>query len=488
MRHSPRSKLLRLRFLLALLLALIGAGFWSSPASEAATICVNPGGTSPCLSSIQAAVNAASSGDTIQIAAGTYNEHVLFSTNLTITGAGAGSTIVDGTNSGTVFTIPGATVTISNLTIQHGSASASQPGGGIFNAANLTLTNVAIINSFGEGGGIFNESGASLTITGSTISGNSSVGTSAGGGFGGGIASDGAASLTNVTIANNSASNGGGGIANGGTLTLVNSTISGNSGGGIGGFGGSTGLKATLIANASNGGDCSSPVVSQGSNLDQDGTCRLVAPGDLSNIDPKLGPLANNGGSTQTMALQAGSPAIDAVASSLCPPPATDQRGVARPQGPRCDIGAFELASSAPPSTGTTVTYQGGWNLVGGPTGTMLTGISGALYTFQANDTNYETFSTSTPIQAPQGFWAFFSATTTVTLPTVSAQRLTVPLPANHFIMVGNPGDTLATINGMDFAYTYSPSTGYVLATTLNPGQGAWVFSARGGTLTIANQ
>lgn len=491
MHQRCRPGLLRPLFVLAILLVVALCGLWLPVNSQTTTRCVNPSGTGGCFSSIQAAVNAASSGDTIQVAAGTYSEHVSFGNNLTITGAGAGSTIVDGSNSGTVFTTPGGTVAISNLTVQHGSASASQPGGGIFNAADLTLSNVAIINNSGEGGGIFNESGATLTITNSTISGNSSVGSSAGGGFGGGIANDGSASLTNVTIANNSASNGGGGIVNGGTMTLINTTISGNNGGGIGGFGGSTSLQATLLSN-NTGGDCPSPVTSKGSNLDQDATCNLTGSGDLSNMNPNLGPLASNGGTTQTMALLAGSPAIDAVASGLCPPPATDQRGISRPQGPRCDIGAFELASTTPTPTpttgGTTVTYQPGYNLVGGPTGTVLTSAGGALYTFQATDMNYESFPASTPLVAPQGYWAFFPSATTITLPTVAAQRLTVPLPVNRYIMVGNPGDTPAALSGMDFAYTYSPSAGYVLATTLSPGQGAWVFSARGGTLTIANQ
>jgi hypothetical protein len=60
--------------------------------------------------------------------------------------------------------------------------------------------------------------------------------------------------------------------------------------------------------------------------------------------NPLLGPLQNNGGPTQTHALLAGSPAIDAVTSG-CPPPPTDQRGVLRPQGAACDIGAYELGA-----------------------------------------------------------------------------------------------------------------------------------------------
>src|SRR3970282_626777 len=67
----------------------------------------------------------------------------------------------------------------------------------------------------------------------------------------------------------------------------------------------------------------------------------------LNSTPAGLGPLANNGGPPQTHALLAGSPAIDA-GSPDCPPPATDQRGVARPQGPACDIGAYERAGVNP--------------------------------------------------------------------------------------------------------------------------------------------
>jgi hypothetical protein len=98
---------------------------------------------------------------------------------------------------------------------------------------------------------------------------------------------------------------------------------------------------------SSGNGNCtgSHPITSEGHNLEDTDTCGLTGPGDLRNTDPKLGPLADNGGLTQTQALLPGSPAIDA-GSTDCPPPATDQRGVSRPQGPACDIGAFELESS----------------------------------------------------------------------------------------------------------------------------------------------
>src|SRR5206468_3475874 len=75
-------------------------------------------------------------------------------------------------------------------------------------------------------------------------------------------------------------------------------------------------------------------------NLENGNTCGFSAAGDIRNADPKLGPLADNSGPTHTHALLAGSPAIDAGSSSGFA--ATDQRGVARPQGGRADIGAYE--------------------------------------------------------------------------------------------------------------------------------------------------
>jgi hypothetical protein len=87
------------------------------------------------------------------------------------------------------------------------------------------------------------------------------------------------------------------------------------------------------------------PIASMGHDIESSNSCGFTAAGDHVNTDPVLGPLRNNGGPTPTQALSAGSPAIDAGDTARCA--STDQRGVARPQGPACDIGAFELASPA---------------------------------------------------------------------------------------------------------------------------------------------
>jgi hypothetical protein len=133
---------------------------------------------------------------------------------------------------------------------------------------------------------------------------------------------------------------------------------------------------------------------------------------------------------------------------------------------------------------GIKVTYQPGWNLIAVPLNTTIPGPLGPLYTYQAGDTTYEMVQNTQP---GLGYWAFFSTPTTATLSAGSPQRVSLPLPAGQWVMVGNPGSFPATVHGADMVYAYNPSTGYQQTTALQPGQGAWVFSASGGTVTIAN-
>ena len=146
----------------------------------------------------------------------------------------------------------------------------------------------------------------------------------------------------------------------GSSLTLANCSLGGNYGGGIynGGNSNPT-LRNTIVANSALGGDCSGDgtITSEGYNLDSDGTCGFTGEGDLSNTDPLLGPLQDNGGPTFTHALLAGSPAIDGGNPAGCTDPwgnplTTDQRGEMRPADgdcdgvPICDIGAYEVSDS----------------------------------------------------------------------------------------------------------------------------------------------
>jgi hypothetical protein len=111
-------------------------------------------------------------------------------------------------------------------------------------------------------------------------------------------------------------------------------------------------MKNSIVANNPSGGNCSSPAISNGYNLSNDAVCAFNGTGDIINSPAGLDPggLQDNGGPTQTIALLAISPAVDAIPVSptnYCTltdgvtPVATDQRGVARPQGSACDIGAY---------------------------------------------------------------------------------------------------------------------------------------------------
>jgi CSLREA domain-containing protein len=265
--------------------------------------------------------------------------------------------------------------------------------------ATLSLNNLTIANgySIGSAGGIAN--GGTLTVTNCTISGNRTEYD------GGAIDNAGTASVINSTLSGNSADNMGGGIINVGNLTVINSTFSGNaagfSGGGIEHQAVSTTLIITNstfsgnIANARGGGiesvgcnencvsglvtisnsilssnssgNCAvheSPITNGGYNISDDDTCGFGtstgANGETIgvNVDPMLDPngLQNNGGPTETIALEPNSPAIGAVPLANCTVN-TDQRGDPRPNpersGTACDIGAFEYQGVLPTPTPT---------------------------------------------------------------------------------------------------------------------------------------
>jgi len=328
------------------------------------------------------AISLASSGDSIMVAAATYTENLTIGFSLRLVGASAVTTIIDGGSVGRVVIISNASahVTLSNLTMRNGQ-------GGIGNSGMLTVNNSTLSGNSASvggctkacrsgGGGIYND--GTLTINRTTISGNgANIGACVLGCYaqGGGIYNGGALAISNSTLSGNIASMvgcdafcyaQGGGIYNyySSTLTINNSTISGNSakfikctgsacyvqGGGI--FGSAT-LQNSIVANNDARGlpwNCYGTITSKGYNLGSDGTCRFNNTGDLNNTDPKLGPLQNNGGPTQTQALLDGSPAIDAGNLSGCTDGKghllkTDQRGKPRPDKEDtggCDMGAYE--------------------------------------------------------------------------------------------------------------------------------------------------
>ncbi|MGH2522845.1 MAG: choice-of-anchor Q domain-containing protein, partial [Anaerolineales bacterium] len=246
-----------------------------------------------------------------------------------------------GSSGGGLFNSGAATVINSQLY----SNTVGSDGGGIYNTGVLTLTDSAVYsNTALRGGGVHNS--GTLLLANSAVYSNTAD-------EGGGLYAEGGLVITNTTISGNRQFVYGGGglrtILPGGIVTLNNVTLANNSGGGLSIVNGSlypdrlpTARNSIIAHNV--GGNCDSGIISAGYNLESDTTCGLAATGDLSNTDPLLGPLADNGGApgALTHALLPGSPAIDA-GSSVCA--ATDQRGVARPQGLRCDIGAFEVVS-----------------------------------------------------------------------------------------------------------------------------------------------
>ena len=234
--------------------------------------------------------------------------------------------------------------------------------GGAPNTATLTMTNSTVSGnlSLQGGNGIVNDS--TMTIIASTISGNSSFPNAAiPVSYGGGIENLNVLSIINSTIWGNSVvGNGGGGISSIFHVTIAFVTIAGNIGGGISLVGGPAGTASLTVKNsilASNGsaGNCLFAGGSGGSagfNLADDASCTSILnqTGDVNSTPAGLDPngLQNNGGPTQTVALLATSPAVDPIPQSSCTdtngnPVTTDQRGVPRPQGSGCDIGAYEL-------------------------------------------------------------------------------------------------------------------------------------------------
>jgi hypothetical protein len=442
-------------------------------------------------------------------------------TNITIDGTGH-VIVVDGGGTVTVFTVTAGTavqpVTLDALTVQHGNT--GNDGGGIDNGGTLSVTNGTFSgNSAFEGGGIYNT--GTLSVTNSTFSGNSTGG--GGGGIfnnggtltvtnstlsansaslnGGGIANGGTLTVTNSTFAGNSANNGGGIDNGGGTLTVTNSTVTGNSagsggsGGGIYNGVGTTTLTNTLLtADTANnsGANCSNvggTLTDGGHNLEFNptNTCGFSAGnGDLF-TDPLLAPLGNYGGTTQTVALLPGSPAIDAGAAVGGSVQNTDQRGITRPQLGGVDIGAFEsqgftmsvtgggtqsafpgtafgsplavsvTSSHSEPVSGGVVAYT--VNPVSGAGATLsaatatLNGSGAASVTATANGTaGAYTVTASASGATPNGAFTL----TNLAVPTITLSPMTLP---NGVKGVAYPSQTLSATGGTA-PYTFTLTAG----------------------------
>ena len=276
---------------------------------------------------------------------------------LTIAGASARTTIIDGAQKvETVFFGGQSLLTLKDLAITGAKAAPAnfQAGNGAV-LTPLRVERVAIVDNQ-----TFGLVARATTIVDSVIARNTGQGA-------GGILSAGPDVLRNSTVVDNTAVPGtdtplvwGAGVVSiGGFLVIEHSTIARNHAaagsaviaaanlGALTQFTTAIAIRSSIVADG--GGDnCGGGIASHGHNIDSDGSCGFAAAGDRSKVNAMLGPLANNGGPTDTVALLQGSPAIDA--GGVCP--ATDQRGQTRLRGRTCDAGAFEsLFTAALPAT-----------------------------------------------------------------------------------------------------------------------------------------
>ena len=308
--------------------------------------CTQP---APC-ATIEHAISIGGYADTIQVGPGLFPTHLDIEgtadgrgNDLTIVGAGFAQTTLDGVDS--TYEVKRTSLTMSDLTIQHAAFSIDYLNG---SPGFLSLTRTRVIN-----GGPFLAS-AELSIVDSTLDGDYGVGGICCDDFvrisrslvvnGGGI--DGShVRVDNSTIADNSH-----GFSMNDYSSVFASTIVDNNGYGVdaGGSLSTAGIGDSIVA-GNTGGNCIRPNLQDGGgNLedDADASCGFsAASGDLLGVDPQLGPLADNGGPTLTMLPAPGSPVIDAIPT---PCGTVDQRGVVRPQGSGCDIGAVEVEQTGP--------------------------------------------------------------------------------------------------------------------------------------------
>jgi len=401
-----------------------------------------------------------------------------------------------GGEGGGIYSESGATVTIISSTIAGnvsgnggsaggGSTASSSPaaggnagsaffggaGGGIFSLGALTVTGSTIsANASGVGGGGASGGGG----TGGEPSGSSSA--SAVGGYGGGvyIFSSQTATFTNDTIAGNSASAGGTGGTGPGSggpggaivqagfdpiqltfVTIADNSAAGSDGaidGANGSLGGSITEEDSIIANNTGSpvGNCTPDTVTDAGNnvVFGESTC----PGTKGN--PKLEPLAENGGPTETMALEPGSAAIGLVPVDDCPV-SSDQRGVARPQGSDCDAGAYELATPALTGVGASAT--------GTSTATVTASVKANLKETEVV-VDYGPSTAYGSSTAPQDVGAG-----NVAVSFSAGLSGLAPSTTYHYAVVASNGDGTTTSADGTFTTPTAPSTGSTPSTSTSP-------------------
>ncbi|MBF0189573.1 MAG: DUF4347 domain-containing protein [Magnetococcales bacterium] len=390
--------------------------------------------------------------------------------------------------------------------------------------------------SSGTGGGIYQAVGSTLTITDSTISGNSSVGS--GGGL---IIIAGTVSIDNSTIADNSSAIGAGIRVGGGTLTMTNTTVAANTATGAGGglsiaAGGVVSATNTLIAdNTGTTADVSGTITANYSLIeDTTGATINTTTSNVTGVDPVLGSLANNGGTTQTLSLGATSPALDLWTSTqVSSSSTTDQRGTGytRYFNTLIDVGAYESVSplaiddtASATETGSAAGADGSGTLVtndvttgtktvtairtgnvagGGVAGTVgsaLSGSYGALTVLASGSFTYvidETNSTVNALQSGQSLSDVFNYTlsdgslTDIALLTVTLQGANdTPLGVNDTataIETGSSSGSNATGNLLTNDSDPESASLSAVATTLTGSYGTLTIASSGAYVYVAD-
>jgi large repetitive protein len=324
-----------------------------------------PGACSPGDCSLREAVAASNANgggtDEVRVGPGRYRlarGELAVTGGLRLVGSGARRTTVDGGGGRILHVRPGASaaVEVASLALQ-GANLQSADGGAIFledRGSTLEVRRASIsLNRAVHGAGI--RADGPIDVAASIFFGNQALGGAAGDGAAIAFRGAGRGRIVNTTFGNNHGPDRGGAIdfspSVSSSLTLLNDTVADNHsdrlGGGIAAGGaGKVLLKNTIVArNTVNAGghgrNCRGRVRSLGHNLEDGRTCGRRRGGDIRGPDPALGRTRNNGGPTDTRELLRRSKAINRGTNSGCP--RTDQRGVRRPKGRRCDIGAFEF-------------------------------------------------------------------------------------------------------------------------------------------------
>ncbi len=454
-------------------------------------------------------VNAGTGGATIDFsgagASGTItltNGTLTLSQNVTITGPGANLLTISGNNAVTVFAVSsGVTASISGLTIANGSNTnniSNGGGGGIINNGTLTVSNstlsgnsTAPSGNYAVGGGIANGTGT-LTVSNSTFSGNAANGQNGNWGYGGGIANNhgGTVIVSNSTFTGNSASSGnssyGGAIFNGsgGMVKVNNVTVSGNTvytaGGGIVNNGTTLTITNSIVAGNTTtgnpGDDCDSCGTQSSNNL-------ISTPSNI--INPMLGSLAYNGGPTETMLPLTGSPALGAGLSSTLP---TDQRGDPRPTGTGVvsDLGSVEVTQGSAQAATPTFSPAGG-TYSSAQTVTISDATSGATIYYTTNGTTPTTsssvYSGAITVSSTETVEAIATASG-YTTSAVGSAAYTINLPAAATPTFSPAGGTYSSAQTVTISDATSGATIYYTTNGTTPTTSSSVYS---GAITVSS-